>query len=89
MPTLDVRHAFLQRVGAHVGLQVDVVGAELLHMFDDRLEFVDSAGVALRLPVHAVRAQEARHVPNELAIRKAHATAVKTRRPDHLELLVK
>ena len=41
-PALDVGDAVGQTIRPHVGLQVDVVGAEFPHQRQNRLQFIDS-----------------------------------------------
>ena len=57
-PSLEQRNAIFDPVRPHVGLQVDVVGAKPRHQLQHRLQIIDIGWVALRLPDHAVRAQE-------------------------------
>jgi hypothetical protein len=87
-PAFDVGDALLQPVGPHVGLQIDVVGAQLLHMLEDRLEVIHRLGIALRLPGHAVRAQEVGHFPGVLVVEEAHPAAVEAGLVDHRQLLL-
>src|SRR5258708_19824468 len=58
-PAFDIRDALLEAIGPDIRLQVDMVGAELLDMRDDWSQIINRFGVALRLPCHAMSAQDA------------------------------
>ena len=76
LPAFDLRHAFGHRMRPHVGLQVQVVRAELGHVLEDRLQIVDRARITLRLPGQALLAQLAGHLARIVAVEEAHAGAV-------------
>jgi hypothetical protein len=86
-PAFDVRDALGQAIGPHVGLQVDVIGAEFAHQRQRRLQVLDAARIALRLPLHAVRAQEAGHLARVVGFDEADAGAVEPGVADHRQPL--
>ena len=57
-PAFEQRNALFDPVRPHIGLQIDMVGAEPRHQFQHRLQVVDIGRIALRLPDHVVAAQE-------------------------------
>ena len=65
-----------------------MIGTELLDVLQDRLEVVDRLRIALRLPRHAVGAQEIRHFLGVVVIEEAHAATVEPGVADHFELLL-
>jgi hypothetical protein len=75
-------------MGAHVGLQVAVVGAEFGCQVQHRRKVGDALRVALRLPGHAVCAQETGHVAGIAGIDEADAGAVEAGIADYCQLLV-
>ena len=82
-PAIDVGNARFQGVGAHIRLQVQMIGAQFLHQRQHRLQVVHALGIALRLPGHAMGAQEAGDLAGERRIDEARAAAVKAGIPDH------
>jgi hypothetical protein len=87
-PAFDQGHAFGHGVRPHVGLQVQVIGAELGHVRQDRPQLLDAARIALRLPAQARGAELSRHLANVVAVEEAHACAVEAGGMDHVQLLV-
>jgi len=87
-PAFDERNTVFQPIGPYVGLQIDVVGAELAHVLDDRLEIVHDLRITLRLPRHVVCTQEVGDLFSILVVEEAHARAVETGVADHLQLLL-
>ncbi len=85
-PAFEQGNAIREPARPDVRLQVDVIGAELGDQLEHRFQVVDALRVALRLPDHAMRAQEARHLAREGRIDEADAGAVKPGIADHREL---
>jgi hypothetical protein len=87
-PALDVGHAFGHRVRPHVGLQVQMVGAELGHVGQHRAQVLDGLRIALGLPGQAPGVELPRDGPDVVAIEEANARTVEAGGMDHVELLV-
>ncbi|VIO79966.1 hypothetical protein CI1B_83000 [Bradyrhizobium ivorense] len=85
-PAFEQRNAVGEPARPDVGLQVDVIGAELADQIEHRLQIVHRLRIALRLPDHAVRMEEARDLAREGRIDEADAGAVKPGIADHREL---
>ena len=85
-PALQQGNAGFQTLRPHIGLQIDVVGAEPRHQLQHRFQVIDIGWVALRLPDHAVRAQERGDFGGEAGVDEADAGAVEAGVADHLEL---
>lgn len=88
LPAFDIGNAFGQRVGSHIGLQIDVIGAEFLHMRDDGLEFIDAARIALGLPAHVVRTQETGDFAHVIAVKETHTGAIEAGIADQLQFFI-
>ena len=85
-PALEQRNAGFDPLRPHVGLQVDVVGAKPRHQLQHRLQIVDIGRVALRLPDHAVVAQEGSDFGGEIRVDEPDAGAVEAGVADHRKL---
>ena len=85
-PAIEQRDALLQPPGPHIGLQIDVIGAQLRYEIEHRLQVVDRSRIALSLPDHPVIAQEAGGLGGEGGIDEAHAGTAEASVADHLEL---
>jgi len=70
-------------VRPNVRLQVDVIGPEPRHQLQHRLQIVHIGRVALRLPDHAVPAQEAGDFFGENRIDETDAGAVEAGVANH------
>ena|GEM_PF-6863532 len=86
-PPVDQRNAFADRPRPHVGLQVDVVHAELDGVFQHRLEVVDRAREALALDAESVIRSHLGQPLDGRAVRVVRADAVETCFGDHLHVL--
>ena len=85
-PAFDQGHTFGHGVRPHIGLQVQMVGAELSHVLQDWLQVGHRLRVTLRLPGQAPFAQPPGDLAHIVAVKKTHTGTIEAGRMDHVEL---
>ena len=83
-PSYDQWHTFAQRMRTHVGLKVELVGAEVRQ---HRHQVIDTPRITPRLPRQAPFAQLTGDFPGVAAVEEAHADDIETSVSNHLQLL--